>query len=137
MKITRRPATGRPFLIALWWTHRSRCGSLKEPSSDKWMLPQALLGLVLTQGNSNPVKFTLEVQIWNNLLKQPYQAFVFVGSCTVFNNLIGTRGKDVLYIGDHIFGDVLKSKKTRGWRTFLVVPGKQKSLSCLLNLHNQ
>lgn len=23
---------------------------------------------------------------------------------------------------DHIFGDILKSKKIRGWRTFLVVP---------------
>ena len=27
-----------------------------------------------------------------------------------------------MYIGDHIFGDILKSKKIRGWRTFLVVP---------------
>ncbi|ERL92235.1 hypothetical protein D910_09552 [Dendroctonus ponderosae] len=32
------------------------------------------------------------------------------------------RGKDVLYVGDHIFGDILKSKKIRGWRTFLIVP---------------
>lgn len=24
--------------------------------------------------------------------------------------------------GDHIFGDILKSKKIRGWRTFLVIP---------------
>lgn len=31
-------------------------------------------------------------------------------------------GKDVLYVGDHIFGDILKSKKIRGWRTFLIVP---------------
>jgi len=40
----------------------------------------------------------------------------------VFSELIGAKGKDVLYIGDHIFGDILKSKKIRGWRTFLVVP---------------
>lgn len=40
----------------------------------------------------------------------------------MISNLIGAKGKDVLYIGDHIFGDILKSKKTRGWRTFLVVP---------------
>ena len=40
----------------------------------------------------------------------------------MFSSLIGAKGKDVLYIGDHIFGDILKSKKTRGWRTFLVVP---------------
>lgn len=44
------------------------------------------------------------------------------GSCDVFTKLIGAKGKDVLYIGDHIFGDILKSKKVRGWRTFLVVP---------------
>jgi len=44
------------------------------------------------------------------------------GSCDVFSELIGAKGKDVLYIGDHIFGDILKSKKIRGWRTFLVVP---------------
>ncbi|EEB13161.1 Cytosolic purine 5'-nucleotidase, putative [Pediculus humanus corporis] len=44
------------------------------------------------------------------------------GSCDVFTELIGAKGKDVLYIGDHIFGDILKSKKIRGWRTFLVIP---------------
>lgn len=48
--------------------------------------------------------------------------FSHVGSCDVFTQLIGAKGKDVLYIGDHIFGDILKSKKIRGWRTFLIVP---------------
>uniref|UniRef100_A0A672R9P1 Cytosolic purine 5'-nucleotidase n=1 Tax=Sinocyclocheilus grahami TaxID=75366 RepID=A0A672R9P1_SINGR len=36
--------------------------------------------------------------------------------------LLGAKGKDILYIGDHIFGDILKSKKRQGWRTFLVIP---------------
>lgn len=40
----------------------------------------------------------------------------------MFTELIGAKGKDVLYVGDHIFGDILKSKKIRGWRTFLIVP---------------
>jgi len=40
----------------------------------------------------------------------------------VFSALIGAKGRDVLYCGDHIYGDILKSKKIRGWRTFLVVP---------------
>ena len=44
------------------------------------------------------------------------------GSCDVFSEMIGAKGKDVLYVGDHIFGDILKSKKIRGWRTFLIVP---------------
>ncbi|XP_059099517.1 cytosolic purine 5'-nucleotidase-like isoform X1 [Tigriopus californicus] len=44
------------------------------------------------------------------------------GSCEVLSKMIGAKGKDVLYFGDHIFGDVLKSKKLRGWKTFLIVP---------------
>lgn len=50
------------------------------------------------------------------------------GSCDAFRRLVKARGKDVLYIGDHIFGDVLRSKKTRGWRTFLVVPELEREL---------
>ena len=42
--------------------------------------------------------------------------------------MIGARGSDVLYVGDHIFGDILKSKKIRGWRTFLIVPELAKEL---------
>ncbi|KAK7479269.1 hypothetical protein BaRGS_00029517, partial [Batillaria attramentaria] len=44
------------------------------------------------------------------------------GSVDVFSDIMGTYGHEVLYVGDHIFGDILKSKKARGWRTFLVVP---------------
>ncbi|XP_022233434.2 cytosolic purine 5'-nucleotidase isoform X1 [Drosophila obscura] len=44
------------------------------------------------------------------------------GSCELFTKFINAKGKDVLYVGDHIFGDILKSKKIRGWRTFLIVP---------------
>lgn len=50
------------------------------------------------------------------------------GSCDVFTSLIGAKGKDVLYVGDHIYGDILKSKKTRGWRTFLIVPELQREV---------
>ncbi|KAL7673488.1 hypothetical protein ACOME3_008343 [Neoechinorhynchus agilis] len=44
------------------------------------------------------------------------------GSCKVFSKLIGAQGKDVLYVGDHIYGDIIRSKKQRAWRTFLVIP---------------
>ena len=49
-------------------------------------------------------------------------SFCFAGSVDVFSDIMGVVDKEVLYIGDHIFGDILKSKKMRGWRTFLVVP---------------
>lgn len=44
------------------------------------------------------------------------------GSVDVFSAVMGTYGSEVLYVGDHIFGDILKSRKALGWRTFLVVP---------------
>ena len=31
-------------------------------------------------------------------------------------------GSQVLYVGDHIYGDVVRSKRSLGWRTALVVP---------------
>ena len=44
------------------------------------------------------------------------------GSSDAVTKLFNAKGKDIMYIGDHIFGDILKSKKENGWRTFLVVP---------------
>ncbi|KAH7727992.1 5' nucleotidase family [Aphelenchoides avenae] len=44
------------------------------------------------------------------------------GSCNAFKQMTQARGREVLYIGDHIFGDVLRSKKSCGWKTFLVIP---------------
>ncbi|TNM99784.1 hypothetical protein fugu_012817 [Takifugu bimaculatus] len=44
------------------------------------------------------------------------------GSSDIVCDLMGIKGKDIIYIGDHIFGDILKSKKRQGWRTFLVIP---------------
>ncbi|KAK6754151.1 hypothetical protein RB195_013261 [Necator americanus] len=44
------------------------------------------------------------------------------GCATEFIQRMGFAGKDILYVGDHIFGDVLKSKKVGGWRTLLIVP---------------
>ena len=31
-------------------------------------------------------------------------------------------GSKLLYVGDHIYGDIVRSKKTIGWRTMLIVP---------------
>ena len=37
----------------------------------------------------------------------------------------------VLYVGDHIYGDVLRSKKALGWRTMLVIPELETELDGL------
>lgn len=33
-----------------------------------------------------------------------------------------TQGQRVLYVGDHIFSDILRTKRSVGWRTCLIVP---------------
>ncbi|KPP59808.1 cytosolic purine 5'-nucleotidase-like [Scleropages formosus] len=50
------------------------------------------------------------------------------GSSDIVCELLGVKGKDILYVGDHIFGDILKSKKKQGWKTYLVVPELAKEL---------
>ena len=36
----------------------------------------------------------------------------------------------MLYIGDHIYGDILKCKKNKGWKTFLVVKELDHQIAC-------
>ncbi|KAM9585222.1 LOW QUALITY PROTEIN: 5'-nucleotidase domain-containing protein 4 [Trichechus inunguis] len=50
-----------------------------------------------------------------------HRAIYCGGSSDVVCELLRVQGKDILYNGDHIFGNILKSKKRQGWRTCLVV----------------
>ncbi len=43
------------------------------------------------------------------------------GNYRLLERQIGARGDSILYIGDHIFGDILRSKKSSGWRTVMIV----------------
>jgi len=44
------------------------------------------------------------------------------GSYQDVTDILGCEGRDIIYIGDHIFGDVLRAKKALGWKTFLIIP---------------
>lgn len=43
------------------------------------------------------------------------------GNATKFSEDLGIIGEDILYVGDHIYGDILRLKKHCNWRTALVV----------------
>lgn len=43
------------------------------------------------------------------------------GNMESFELFAGCAGQEILYVGDHIFGDILRSKKDSRWRTCLVV----------------
>jgi hypothetical protein len=43
------------------------------------------------------------------------------GNANLFQRLSGIRGDQILYVGDHIYGDIVRSKGSMNWRTMLVV----------------
>jgi 5'-nucleotidase len=43
------------------------------------------------------------------------------GDLATLERLLGIGGERVLYVGDHIYGDILRSKKSSLWRTCMVV----------------
>lgn len=53
------------------------------------------------------------------------------GNIRAAESLLGASGDKILYIGDHIYGDILKSKKTSNWRTAMVIPEVEHELEDL------
>ncbi len=43
------------------------------------------------------------------------------GSLAKLDELLGVQGDQVLYVGDHIYGDIIRSKKDTLWRTALIL----------------
>ena len=43
------------------------------------------------------------------------------GNLHDFERALGVTGDEVLYVGDHIYGDILRSKKDSAWRTVMVI----------------
>lgn len=50
------------------------------------------------------------------------------GNGTLFQKLTKLKGDEILYCGDHIFGDIIQSKEGHNWRTLLVVEELTKQL---------
>jgi 5'-nucleotidase len=44
------------------------------------------------------------------------------GDCFFLEHLLEASGDGILYFGDHTYGDILRSKKSVGWRTAMIVP---------------
>ncbi len=54
-----------------------------------------------------------------------YQA----GNVIAFEQLTGVKGEQVLYIGDHIYGDILRLRKQHMWRTAMVLQELEREIS--------
>lgn len=53
------------------------------------------------------------------------------GNIREFEEMAGVRGDQILYVGDHIYGDVLRAKKETAWRTVMIIQEMDAELEAL------
>src|SRR5687767_2479332 len=51
------------------------------------------------------------------------------GNVIAFEQMTGIKGEQVLYIGDHIYGDILRLRKQHMWRTAMVLQELEREIS--------
>src|SRR5687768_1601640 len=51
------------------------------------------------------------------------------GNVVAFEQMTGIKGEQVLYIGDHIYGDILRLRKQHMWRTAMVLQEMEREIS--------
>jgi HAD superfamily 5'-nucleotidase-like hydrolase len=51
------------------------------------------------------------------------------GNVVAFEQMTGIRGEHVLYIGDHIYGDILRLRKQHMWRTSMVLQELEREIA--------
>jgi HAD superfamily 5'-nucleotidase-like hydrolase len=56
------------------------------------------------------------------------------GNALWVEKALDASGEEVLYVGDHVYGDILRSKKNLAWRTLMLIPELEQEL---LNLEAQ
>jgi len=51
------------------------------------------------------------------------------GNVRDFESWAGASGDQILYVGDHLYGDILRTKKDCQWRTLMIIPEMERELS--------
>lgn len=59
------------------------------------------------------------------------------GNVVAFEEMTGIRGENVLYIGDHIYGDILRLRKQHMWRTALILQELDREIAVADRLDDQ
>ncbi|XP_020680382.1 cytosolic purine 5'-nucleotidase isoform X2 [Dendrobium catenatum] len=106
--------------------HEENRANLFQVDPESGMLQNTELGVPIPQ-----IGTTLQGQ--GSSSKELKRNKVFQGGNVAhLHKLLGIEASyQVLYVGDHIYGDILRSKKVLGWRTMLVVPELEKEVELL------
>jgi len=57
------------------------------------------------------------------------------GNLAEFERLTNMTGSSVLYVGDHIYGDILRSKKESSWQTMMIIQELDQEISAHEDCH--
>ncbi|XVF63858.1 hypothetical protein PTKIN_Ptkin09bG0120200 [Pterospermum kingtungense] len=110
--------------------HEDNRANIFEVDPESGMLLNTDNGTPMPQvGNASP-------KLLPNKLNKSCRVFQG-GSVGHLHKLLSIESSSqVLYVGDHIYGDILRSKKVLGWRTMLVVPELEKEVELLWELRD-
>ena len=53
------------------------------------------------------------------------------GNLRSLETRLGYSGDSILYVGDHVYGDILRSKKSSTWRTAMIIPEMETELEAI------
>ncbi|CAL9125733.1 unnamed protein product [Musa acuminata var. zebrina] len=105
--------------------HEENRANLFEVESETGMLLNTDNGTLVPQvGSTSP-------RLPPNHLKKACRVFQGGNVAHLHKLLSIASSSQVLYVGDHIYGDILRSKKVLGWRTMLVVPELEQEVELL------
>lgn len=95
-------------------------------------------GMLLNTDNGSPMPQVGEISPSLSLKAGNESCRVFQGgNVGHLHRLLSIESSSqVLYVGDHIYGDILRSKKVLGWRTMLVVPELEREVELLWKLRD-
>lgn len=102
-----------------------------QPECKRW---QQLFDVVITSAKK-PAFFVDEGTPFRDESEQPVttrleRVKLYQGGCAnELARLASIEGDRVLYVGDHIFGDVLRAKKHHPWRTAMIIQELESELS--------
>jgi 5'-nucleotidase len=101
--------------------------SAKKP---RWFQPQEdSLATPFLRRGSSIARTEPATEQWSGSLER---GVVYEGGClALFEEGLGIAGSSVLYVGDHIYGDILRSKKDSTWRTALVIQELDQEIGAL------
>lgn len=89
-------------------------------------------GFFLARGEGRPLPAGADPRLPNR------RGRCFAGGDSFFlEKMLGTGGDRILYFGDHTYGDILRSKKSVGWRTAMIVPEVEEEVGVMLPLRDQ